>query len=333
MKLAFFELEEWEKDYIKQNLKEQQLKFFDGVLTAETAAAAKDCDTAAVFIYSKIDKLALSRLPKLNFIAAMSTGFDHIDIASAKKRKITVSNVPTYGENTVAEHTFALILALSRKIVDSADRTRRGNFTLDGLRGFDLKGKTIGVVGTGHIGLHVIRIAKGLEMNVVAFDVKKNMAAAKKLGFRYAELDKLVGSSDIITLHCPYNKATHHIINSNNIGKIRKGAMLINTARGGLVETAALLNALNNGTISSAGLDVLEEECNIKEEKQLLSQDFKKECDLRTMLGNHMLLNHKNVIITPHNAFNSKEALVRILNTTIENINAFAKRKPINIVS
>ncbi len=333
MKIAFFELEDWEKDYIRKNLKGHRLTFVDGGLTKETAGKAKGCDAAAVFIYSKVGKDAINKLPKLGFIATMSTGYDHIDVAAAKKRKIVVSNVPTYGENTVAEHTFALILALSRKIADSAERTRHGDFTLDGLRGFDLKGKTIGVVGTGHIGMHVIRIARGFEMGVIAFDVKKDAAAAKRLGFRYVDFDTLLKSSDIITLHCPYNKATHHLINRVNIGKVKKGAMLINTARGGLIETAALLKALNNGTISAAGLDVLEEECSIKEEKQLLSKDFGKECDLRTMLANHMLQNQKSVIITPHNAFNSKEALVRILNTTIENIQAFAKKKPINIVN
>ncbi len=332
MKIAFFELEEWEKDYIKQNLKKQHAIFVNDKLTVETAAKAKECDAVAVFIYSKVDKAVLGKLPRLKFVATMSTGYDHIDLEDAKQAKVSVSNVPSYGENTVAEHTFALILALSRKIVDSADRTRKGDFTLDGLRGFDLKGKTIGIIGTGHIGQHAIRMAKGFEMKVIAFDIKKNSAAAKKLGFSYASLDTLLQKSDIISLHCPYNKSTHHLINNRNIGKMRKGAMLINTARGGIVETRALLRALNDGTIAAAGLDVLEEECNIKEEKQLLVEDFQKECDLRTMLANHMLLKHKNVIITPHNAFNSKEALLRILNATIENIEAFAKRKPINVV-
>ena len=332
MKIAFFELEDWEKDYIRQNLKGHKLLFVDGKLTKETAAKAKDCDAVAVFIYSEVDEKVLRQLPKLKFIAAMSTGYDHIDIDAAKAKKIVVANVPTYGENTVAEHTFALILALSRKVIDSVDRTRKGDFTLEGLRGFDIKGKTIGVVGTGHIGMHVIRMAKGFEMNILAFDVKKNAAAAKKLGFKYADFNTLLQKSDIITLHCPYNKSTHHIINGGNIGKVKKGAMLINTARGGLIETAALLKALSNGTIAAAGLDVLEEECNIKEEKQLLSKDFGKKCDLKTMLANHILQNQKNTIITPHNAFNSKEALTRILNTTIENVEAFAKRKPINIV-
>lgn len=333
MRIAFFELEDWEKDYIRQNLKGQQLAFVNETLTAETAAKAKDCDAIAVFIYSRIDKKVLGKLPKLRFIATRSTGYDHIDTAAATARKIVVSNVPTYGENTVAEHTFALILALSRKIVDSVDRTRRGDFTLEGLRGFDLKERTIGVVGTGHIGMHVIRIAKGFEMNVLAFDVKRDNAAAKKLGFKYVDFNTLLKNSDIITLHCPYNKATHHLINNSNIGRIKKGAMLINTARGGLVETRALLKALGSNIISAAGLDVLEEEFNIKEEKQLLSKDFEREADLRTMLGNHVLLNHRNVIITPHNAFDSREALIRILNTTMGNIVAAAKKKPINVVS
>ena len=316
-----------------QNLKGHKLIFVEEHLSAETAAKAKGCKAIAIFIYSEIDKEVIEKLPELKLIATMSTGFDHIDLAAAKERKIVISNVPTYGENTVAEHTFALILALSRKTVESVDRTRQGDFTLKGLRGFDLKGKTIGVVGTGHIGLHVIRIAKGFEMNVFAYDVKKDPPAAKKLGFKYVDLETLLKDSDIITLHCPYNKATHHLINGINIAKIKKGAVLINTARGGLVETHALLKALKDGTIAAAGLDVLEEECNIKEEKQLLTKGFAKECDLKTMLENHMLLNQKNVIITPHNAFNSREALLRILNTTVENINAFAKKKPINVVA
>ena len=333
MKVAFFELEEWGKDYLRKGLKGLQLRFIDDKLTKENAAKANDCEAVAVFIYSKIDKAAMAKLPKLKFIATMSTGYDHIDLKAAGERKIVVNNVPTYGENTVAEHTFALILTLSRKIVESAERTHHGDFTLEGLRGFDLKGKTLGVVGTGHIGEHVIRIAKGFAMNVLAFDVKKNTSLARKLGFRYASFETLLKNSDIISLHCPYNKATHHMINSSNIGKIKKGALLINTARGGLIETKALLKGLNDGTIAAAGLDVLEEECNVREEKQLLSKDFEKECDLSTMLANHILLNQKNVIITPHNAFNSREALTRILNTTIENINAFAKKKPVNVVT
>ena len=279
-----------------------------------------------------MDKDVLQKLPDLEMIATRSTGFDHIDIQTAGANKVVVCNVPFYGENTVAEHTFALILALSRKLFDSAERARKGDFTLDGLRGFDLKDKMLGIIGLGHIGFHVARIAKGFEMKVLAYDVKEDKKLAKKIGFEYSSLENLLANSDIITLHAPYNEKTKHLINSENIKKIKKGACLINTARGGLIETQALFKALSDGTLAGAGLDVLEEECFIKEEAQLLSKEFPKTCDLRTVLQNHILLQQKNVIITPHNAFNSNEALMRILDTTVENIKSFAAGKPQNIV-
>ncbi|MBI2137395.1 hydroxyacid dehydrogenase [Candidatus Woesearchaeota archaeon] len=329
--IAFFELEKWEEEAAKKTLKRHALKFFSKPLTASNASKAGDAEAIAAFIYSRIDKKILAKLPKLKLIATMSTGYDHIDTEACRKKGVKVSNVPFYGENTVAEHTFALILALSRKILKSVENTRRGNFSLNGLRGFDLKGKTIGVVGTGHIGLHVLRIAKGFEMKMTAYDVKQDLNAAKKLGFRYVKLNTLLKSSDIITLHCPYNKATHHLINKSNIMKTKKGAYLINTARGGLIETDALLNALNRKHLGGAGIDVLEEESAIKEEKQLLSRNFTS--NLRTILANHILLNYENVIITPHNAFNSTEALNRILTTTLENIQEYLKGKTINAVA
>jgi D-lactate dehydrogenase len=265
-------------------------------------------------------------------ITTRSTGFDHIDLAGAKEKKIIVCNVPFYGENTVAEHTFALILALSRRLPESVDRAKKGDFSLDGLRGFDLKGKTLGIVGLGHIGQHVARIAKGFEMKVVAYDLKQDKKLAKEMGFNYASLEELLSKSDIITLHAPYNKTTHHLINSENINLIKKGAYLVNTARGALIQTEALLKSLSIGVLAGAGLDVLEEECFIKEEAQLLSKEFPKTCDLKTVLRNHILLQQKNVIATPHNAFNSNEALMRILDTTVLNIKSFIKNKPINKV-
>lgn len=331
-KIAFFEIEEWEKEYILQKLAGQEMSFFTEPLTAGNLNGAKDCDIVSPFIYSKIDKDILSQLPSLKFISTRSTGVDHIDIGEIKNRQIIVSNVPFYGENTVAEHTFALILSLSRKLFDSVDRARKGDFSLEGLRGFDLKEKTLGIVGLGHIGSHVARIAKGFEMDVLAYDINKDERLAKKLGFKYVSFENLLAKSDIISLHAPYNKNTHHLINSGNINLIKKGAYLINTARGQLVETSALLMSLSEGILAGAGLDVLEEECFIKEEAQLLSKEFPKTCDLKTALQNHILLQQKNVIVTPHNGFNSKEALLRILDTTILNIQSFIKNKPQNKV-
>lgn len=332
MKIAFFEVEDWQKDYLTKKLPNNELSFFAEPLSLENINSATNCNIISPFIYSQINKDILQKLPDLKMIATRSTGFDHIDIQKTKENKITVCNVPFYGENTVAEHTFTLMLALSRKIVDSVQRARTGDFTLDGLRGFDLKDKTLGIIGMGHIGLHVARIAKGFEMKVLAYDPKEDKKLAKKIGFEYTNLDGLLAKSDIITLHTPDNKETHHLINSENINLIRKGAYLINTARGGLIETQSLLRALSDGTLAGAGLDVLEEECFVKEEAQLLSREFPKTCDLKTVLQNHILLQQKNVIITPHNAFNSQEALMRILDTTIENIMNFMSEKPKNLV-
>ena len=332
MKIAFFEIEDWQKDYLKERLVDTELSFFTEPLSSDNINSIQDCQIISPFIYSQIKKDILQKLPDLKLVATRSTGFDHIDVQSANKNKIAVCNVPFYGENTVAEHTFVLILALSRKLFDSVERARKGDFTLDGLRGFDLKGKILGIIGLGHIGLHVARIAKGFEMKVLAYDPKEDKKLAKKIGFEYSTFENLLAKSDIITLHAPYNDETHHLINSKNMNLIKKGAYLINTARGGLVETQALLKALSDGTLAGAGLDVLEEECFIKEEAQLLSKEFPKTCDLRTVLQNHILLQQKNVIITPHNAFNSNEALMRILDTTVENIVGFIDGKPQNLV-
>ena len=331
MKIAFFEVEDWEKEYLKTRLKKHNLVFFEDTLNKENIKLVKDFEVISVFIYSKIGKEILDRFNKLKAIVTRSTGFDHIDINECKKRKIYVLNVPYYGENTVAEHTFALILTLSRKIHKSYERTIRGNFSLEGLRGFDLKGKTLGIIGLGHIGMHVARIARGFNMNVLAYDLKKDYKLAKKLRVKYASLNNLLKNSDIITLHCPYNKKTHHLINSKNIKIIKKGAYLINTARGGLVETNALVRALSKGELGGAALDVLEEESLIKEEAQLLSKNFNKE-NLQNLLENHLLLTFDNVIITPHNAFNSKEAIQRILDTSIKNILGVARNKYLNVV-
>lgn len=331
--VAVFENEKWEQEYLKKNLPNCNFLFSEKIINQKLAQKAVDCEILCVFVGSKVDKKVLDMLPRLKFIATMSTGFDHIDLDECKKRKILVSNVPTYGENTVAEHAFALLLNISRRIFDSVELTRKGKFDYEGLRGFDLKEKTIGVIGTGRIGLNVIKIAKGFGMNIVAYDVYPNKQIAKELGFAYVNnVNALLSQSDVITLHTPYTKETHHIISKKNLNKLKKKCVIINTARGKLVETAALLKGLQKGIIAAVGLDVLEEESFLKEEKQLLSKEFAKEFDLKTVLEQHVLIEHPNVYVTPHNAFNSQEALTRILNTTIENISGFIQNKPVNLV-
>jgi D-lactate dehydrogenase len=326
MKIAFFETEKWEEKYLKERIKNHELIFFKDELNSELINTVKDIDVLSVFIYSRVKKEFFEKLKKLKAVVTRSTGFDHIDLEEAKKRKIKVFYVPNYGENTVAEHTFALILDLSRKIHKSYERTVRGNFEMEGLRGFDLKGKTIGIVGMGSIGEHVARIAKGFQMNVISYSIKKDLKLSRKLGFKYVSLENLLKNSDIVTLHCPYNKSTHHMINKKTIKLMKKDSYIINTARGGVIDTTALVEALARKEIKGAALDVLEEEAIIKEEIQLLSKNFSKE-NLKNLVENHILLTFDNVIITPHNAFNSTEALERILDTTIDNIKSIEKRK------
>lgn len=333
IKIALFDLENWEKDFLRKQLKGHDVLFFSKKLAISDTNKIKDAEALVIFINSKIDKKILDRLPKLRFITTMSTGFDHIDLNECKKRKIIVSNVPSYGENTVAEHAFALLLNISRKIHDSVEVTRRGSFDLKGLRGFDLKGKTLGILGTGKIGKHSVIIAKGFQMNVVAYDPFPDKEFAKQQGFEYLKsVENVLAVSDVVTLHAPYMPSTHHMINMKNIKKIKKGAVVINTARGGLIETEAILYGLKNKLISAFGTDVLEEEGFIREDREMLYKSFKKLADLKIVLEDHILLEQDNVFITPHNAFNTKEALQRILQTTIDNINGFAKKKSINLI-
>ncbi len=332
MKISFFEIKNWEASHVKNCLKEYDFVFSEKILDEESVKSAKDSEIISVFIYSKIDRSILDALPKLKLIATRSTGFDHIDLKECKKRNIAVCNVPFYGENTVAEHTFALILSLSRRVHKAYVRVQENDFSIDdNLKGFDLAGKTIGVIGAGHIGLHVIRIAKGFGMNVLAFDSARNNFLAEVMGFKYAPLEEIYKKSDIITLHVPNSKMTHHLINQKAFSKMKKGAILINTARGQVVDTEALIEALDKKILGGAGLDVLEGEELIKEEKQLLYEKDKTDA-LAKLIRGHALLKKDNVVFTPHIAFFSQEALVRILDTTMQNIVAFNLKNPQNTI-
>lgn len=325
MKIAFFEIQAWEKEKIEEVFAGQDLLFFEHAFKKEDIESVRDCDVLSVFIYSFIDRECLELLPQLKLIATRSTGYNHIDTEAAEERGVIVCNVPTYGENTVAEHTFALILSLSRNVHRSHVRRLRNNFSIEGLKGFDLKGKTIGVVGTGRIGRHVIKIAKGFGMEVIAHDPLPNEALAEEVEFEYTTLTELLGKSDIITLHVPYFKDTHHLINTETIKSIKPGAILINTARGELVQNDALLQALNDKILAGCGLDVIEGEELIREEKELLYRgdiDTKK---MEELVKDHILLGREEVVYTPHIAFYSKEALERILATTIENIHCYGE--------
>jgi len=331
MRIAIFDTKAGEKKYFSKALAGQQLEFSTDSLDEKTASLAKNAQAVMVFVASSLTAEVLKKMPKLKLVIARSTGFDHIDLKYCQKNGITVCNVPSYGENTVAEHAFALILSLSRNIHKSYLRTMREDYRIEGLKGFDLHGKTIGVVGAGKIGLHLIKMARGFDMNVLAYDVNQDQFLADVLGFKYSSLENLLAQSDIISLHVPDNKFTHHLINRKNIGLIKKGALLINTARGGVVETEALLEALDKKILAGAGLDVVEGENLIMEEKQI-AYDKETADEMLSLVKNHILLSKENVIFTPHIAFYSQEALERIMEVSAENVLAFAHGQPKNIV-
>lgn len=321
MKIAFFETKNWEANYLRTKLTDAQLTFFEKILDTDNLPEQRDFDCISVFTDSKITKRVIDAFPNLKLIATRTTGMDHIDQTAAQAKGIKVKNVPTYGENTVSEYTFALILNLARKITLAVDRIKEKNrFSSDGLEGFDLFGKTLGVIGAGHIGRNVIKIANGFGMKVVVFDAKPDQSLESQLNVKFVSFEELLKNSDIITFHIPYLPTTHHLINKNNIGLIKKGALLINTARGAIVETEAVVEALNKGILAGAAFDVLEEETNLKNEKNLLLERELDDQDLRTILENHVLIGMENVLVTPHNAFNTHEALIRILDTTVANI-------------
>ncbi len=323
MHIAFFENAAEDQDEIVKALAGHTVQFYQETLTKDNVKLAADADIISTFINSELSSEVIGALGAAKLITTRSTGFDHIDLAAAKAKGITVSNVPGYGSRTVAEYTFGLMLCLSRKIFAANARLRNEkSFSLDGLVGFDLAGKTLGVLGTGRIGKNVITAAKAFGMNVVAYDVYHDDAFAAQMAFPYVDLPSLLAQSDILTFHLPYNEGTHHILNMGNVGLIKKGAYLVNTARGELIETKALLAALRDGVLAGAGLDVLEAE-----------RSAKKGESSETVADDVALIAMPKVIATPHVAFYSEGAVEQISQTTIQNITAFIAGTPQNVVS
>jgi len=333
MRATFFEATESERATLASILPGIELAFYSEKLTPETAALAKSSEVVSVFLGSQITKDLLDLLPNLKLLQTRSTGYDHIDLASAKAKGIAVSNVPGYGAHTVAEFAFALILSLARKIFTARHQLMESDsFDISALQGFELRGKTIGVVGTGRIGKSVVKIANGLEMKIVAYDVFPDEKFAAEQKFEYVDLPALLAQSDIVTLHAPYNEKSHHLINKSNIGMMKKTALFINTARGELVETDALVRALESGTIAGAGLDVLEGERQLKDEAVLLRGDAEM-ADYKVLFEDHVLMDMPNVVLTPHIAFDTVEGVREILEVTAKSIAAFAAGKPENLLS
>jgi D-lactate dehydrogenase len=326
----FFELEPWETEWLRACPGLPDAIFREEALTPDNPHLDPGAEILSVFIRSPIERAVLERLPALRLTTTRSTGYDHIDRETCRQRGITVCNVPRYGEHTVAEHTFGLILALSRKIHHAYIRTSRLNFSTESLCGFDLRGKTLSVIGTGNIGIRVIQIARGFGMRILAFDAREQPLLAEVLGFEYAPLDRLLREGDVVSLHVPLLPQTRHVIDQEALGKMKAGALLVNTSRGGLVDTAALIEALDSGRLGGAGLDVLEGEELLGEEQVLL--DGAPMEKLREVLQDYNLLRRENVIVTPHIGWYSQEARERILTTTVENIRAFHAGQPVNVV-
>ena len=332
MKIVVFEIETREVGEFDALKEQHELVMIEGPLRAENAARFADADVVSTFIYSALGADVLRQFSKLKLIATRSTGYDHIDADYCAQHGIKISNVPTYGENTVAEHVFALLLTISHRLREAMERARSGRFTPEGLEGFDLQGKTLGVIGTGNIGRHAIRIARGFGMEVLAFDVKPVAQFAQEFGFRYVSMNELLSGSDVITLHVPALPQTEHLIDAAALAQMKQGAVVINTSRGSVIDTRALIQALLSGKVAAAGLDVLPDEPLIREEAELISSSFDERLDIRSLVANHVLLNMPNVIVTPHSAFNTREAVQRIVHTTVANIEAFLKGTAQNVV-
>ncbi len=347
MKISFLETEICEHEFFTNELSEHDLEF---VYSTDDVAA--DTEAISIFIHSKMDAEFLDAHPRLRLIVTRSTGFDHIDLDACHERGIAVCLVPSYGDNTVAEHVFALILSLSRRLNEAASASAKHHFSYAKLRGFEIKGRTLGIIGAGRIGLNVIKIARAFGMECIACDPHRQPILQELLGFRYVTFDELLDRSHILTLHLPLTTGSFHLLNRETLAKCRRGVIVINTARGALIDTDALIDALDMGQVGGAGLDVLEDESVMHQEMQhiiadqilqhlqtsfpkseLRMRDERRVKELQALHQNASLLSRPKVVFTPHIAFNSTEAVERINRTTVENINAFANGKPQNLIS
>ncbi len=316
MKVAAFSTKIYDRQFLHAaNQHEQhELVFFDTQLNQNTALMATGFPAVCVFVNDQLDAktLAILAAQGTHLIALRCAGFNNVDIETAAELGITVVRVPAYSPNSVAEYAIGLILALNRKIHRAYNRVREGNFSLDGLLGFDLHGRTVGVVGTGKIGLIFAQIMQGFGCQILGYDVHKNSEFEAIPKAKYVELSELLSSSDIISLHCPLIPETHHLINEQSIRQMKPGVMLINTSRGALIDTAALILALKSQQIGCLGLDVYEEEAD------LFFEDLSNKIIQDDVF--ERLLTFPNVIVTGHQAFFTEEALLQISKMTLSNI-------------
>lgn len=298
-----------------------ELVFFEPRLTVETSLLAAGFPAVCAFVNDELNAQVLATLARQDtrLIALRSAGFNHVDLTAAKSLGLTVLRVPAYSPYAVAEHTVALILSLNRKVYRAFNRVREGNFALDGLLGFDLHGRTVGIIGTGKIGQIVAHILTGFGCQLLAYDLYPS-AECQALGVQYVTLPELFGQSDIITLHCPLTPENYHLINSASLSQMKPGMMLINTSRGALIDTLAVIEALKTGQVGYLGLDVYEEE------SDLFFEDLSGKVIQDDVFAR--LLTFPNVLVTGHQAFFTREALERIAEVTLTNISHFEQGLP-----
>lgn len=316
MKITFFSTQSYDKAYFEVNNKTYDLLFVDTPLNEETAVLAKGSEAICAFVNDQLNEKVIQKLAEMGIklIAMRCAGYNNVNLQAAKQYGLKVVRVPAYSPHAVAEHTLALILTLNRKTHKAYNRVREGNFSLERLMGFDLYEKTVGVVGTGKIGAVFCRIMLGLGCKVLAYDICQDEELIKS-GVIYTDLPELLQKSDIISLHCPLNEATHYLINAESLKLMKQGAMLINTGRGGLIDTKAVVKALKSGHLGYLGLDVYEQEDKLffRDFSEFVIQD---ELILR-------LVSFPNVLVTAHQAFFTEEAMTEIAQTTLENVRAF----------
>ena len=320
MKIAVFSTKSYDQEYFENYSIDSQytFSFFETALNKDTASLTNGFDAVCIFVNDSVDKNTIEILSKngIRLIALRCAGFNNVDIEAAKSNNIKVVRVPAYSPEAVAEHAVALILTLNRKTHKAYNRVREGNFSLKNLIGFNLYGKTIGVIGTGQIGATFCRIIKGFGCKIIAFDVSKSDELVQQ-GVEYLSLDEVFQQSDILSLHCPLNASTKHIVNEKSIALMKDGVMIINTSRGALINTADVITGLTNKKIGYLGIDVYEQE------EKLFFEDLSEsiiEDDLILKL-----ISFPNVLITSHQAYFTKEAMDEIPTTTLQNIEAFDK--------
>lgn len=338
IKVAFFDLKEIDQKFLEKN-KPENCEFIyikDSFHTKieHYMEEIKDIEILSIFTSSTVSGKLLKKLNQLKLITTRSTGYNNVDIIYCNEKNIPVVNVPKYGDCTVAEYTFALLLNVIRKVNTAYEELKKGSINLENYIGLDLFDKTIGLIGTGAIGCYVAKIAHGFGMKILTYDPFPNKDLEEKLGVKYVKLNEIYNKSDIISLHAPSRKENFHMINEESFSQMKDGVIIINTARGEIMDTNALYKALVSGKVAGAGLDVLECEDIISNQELFLSRIdcVKKDCLEKTLL-NHKMLNMPNVIITPHIAFDTVEAINRILETTINNINAYITGNIINKVN